>query len=140
MKRFLPWIISLAFGVWVIAKMLPSRPEVGFDVADFGQLPVLVDGRVMPMDSLARISLSIIRGHQTYEAADGKKTPAIRWLLETLMVPDRADGLSVFHITNPDVLDLFGWADRKEKYFAFSELFKFRDEIQKQSGLAEKTE
>ncbi|MGA8656415.1 MAG: cytochrome c biogenesis protein CcsA [Chthoniobacterales bacterium] len=141
MKKFVPWVISLVFVLWVVAKMVPPKPAPGFDLAGFSRLPVLVDGRVMPIDSLARISLSIIRGRQTYEAADGKQAPAARWLLEVLMVPEHADGLRVFHIENPEVLDLFGWGDRKEKkYFTFAELAAFRDEIQKQSGLAEQTE
>ena len=140
MKKFAPWIISLVFLVWVAARMVPPKAANGFDTAGFSRLPALVDGRIMPMDSLALISLSIIRGRQTYETAGGKRAPAIQWLLETLMAPERADGLKVFHITNPDVLDLFGWADRKEKYFAFAELSASRNEIQKQSGLAEETE
>ena len=94
----------------------------------------------MPMDSLARISLSIIRGRQTYENAEGKKAPAIQWLIETLMAPEHADNLRVFLITNPDVLGLFGWSNRKEKYFTFNELAASRDAIQKQSESAEQTE
>jgi ABC-type transport system involved in cytochrome c biogenesis permease subunit len=142
MKRFVPWIISFVFVLWIAGKMIPPKPGPGFDFARFSQLPVLVDGRVMPMDSLARISLSIIRGRQTYETVDGKQAPAVRWLVETLMVPEHADGLRVFHIENPEVLDLFGWSDRKEKdkFFTFTELASFRDEIQKQSELAEQTE
>ena len=92
------------------------------------------------MDSLARISLSIIWGRQTYETADGKKAPAIQWLIETFMAPERADKLRVFLITNPDVLGLFGWSNRKDKYFTFNELAASRDTIQKQSELAEQTE
>ena len=92
------------------------------------------------MDSLARISLSIIRGRQTYETADGKKAPAIQWLIETFMAPERADNLRVFLVTNPDVLGLFGWSNRKDKYFTFNELAASRDTIQKQSELAEQTE
>jgi hypothetical protein len=125
MKKIAPWIISLVFVVWIVARMVPAKPVADFDMAGFGRLPVLVDGRVMPMDSLARMSLSIIRGRQTYETADGKKEPALQWLLETFMVPEHADGLRVFHIINPDVLDLFGWADRKEKYFAIHRTFRF---------------
>ena len=142
MKKFLPWIIGLVFVLWIAGRMIPPRPGPGFDFARFSQLPVLVDGRVMPMDSLARVSLSIIRGRQTYETADGKPAPAIRWLAETLMVPEHADGLRVFHVENPEVLDLFGWSDRKEKdkFFSFTELAPFRGEIQKQSELAEQTE
>jgi hypothetical protein len=97
----------------------------------------LVDGRVMPMDSLARISLSIIRGRQTYETADGKKAPAIQWLIETFMAPEHADNLMLFLVTNPDVLGLFGWSNRKDRYFTFNELAASRDAIQKQSELAE---
>jgi ABC-type transport system involved in cytochrome c biogenesis permease subunit len=138
MKKLAPWIISLVLLAWVVARMVPPNASSGFDTAGFGRLPALVDGRIMPMDSLARISLSIIRGRQTYETGGGKKAPAIQWLLETLMAPERADGLKVFRITNPDVLDLFGWADRKD--FAFSELSGFRDEIQKQSVLAEEAQ
>ena len=47
------------------------------------------------MDSLARISLSIIRGRQTFETAAGKTASGIQWLLETFMAPERADGLLV---------------------------------------------
>jgi ABC-type transport system involved in cytochrome c biogenesis permease subunit len=138
MKKFAPWIISLVFVVWVVARMVPPKKGNGFDTGGFSRLPALVDGRIMPMDSLARISLSIIRGRQTYETTGGKRAPAIQWLLEVFMAPERADGLKVFHITNPDVLDLFGGTDRKD--FAFSELSGFRDEIQKQSVLAEEAE
>jgi ABC-type transport system involved in cytochrome c biogenesis permease subunit len=140
MKKFAPWIISLVFVLWVVAKMAPAKPAPGFDLAGFSRLPVLVDGRVMPMDSLARIALSIIRGRQTYQTADGKTAPALEWLVETLMAPERADRSRVFHIANPDVLDLFAWANRNEKYFTFSEVAVFRDEVEKQSALAEQTE
>jgi hypothetical protein len=56
-KKFLPWIISLLFLVWVIAKMIPVKEPSGFDLEGFGRLPALVNGRVMPMDTLARLSL-----------------------------------------------------------------------------------
>lgn len=57
MKRFFPWVISLFFLLWAIAKMVPVKQPPGFDIDEFGQLPVLVNGRVMPMDTLARVSL-----------------------------------------------------------------------------------
>jgi len=56
-KKFLPWIISLLFLVWVIAKMIPVKESPGIHLDEFGRLPVLVNGRVMPMDTLARLSL-----------------------------------------------------------------------------------
>jgi hypothetical protein len=53
MKRFLPWLISLVVVSWVFARMPPPKAAPGMDVEGFGQLPVLVGGRVMPMDTLA---------------------------------------------------------------------------------------
>ena len=50
MKNLAPWIISLVFVVWLVAKMIPPKPGPGFDSAGFGRLPALVDGRLMPMD------------------------------------------------------------------------------------------
>ena len=140
MRRFAPWIISLTLVSLVVSKMVPQKPASGFDVAGFGRLPLLVDGRVMPMDSLARISLSIMQGRQTYETAEGKKAPAIRWLMETLMAPERADNLKIFLVINPDVLGLFGWSNRKDKYFTLNELRASSDEIRRQSELAEQAE
>jgi len=52
MRKFIPWLISLVLLTWVISRMLPQKAAAGFDTAGFGQLPVLVGGRVMPMDTL----------------------------------------------------------------------------------------
>ena len=56
MRRFAPCIISALFLIWVVGKILPPKQAPGFYLTGFGRLPVLVDGRTMPMDSLARSS------------------------------------------------------------------------------------
>ena len=63
MKKSLPWIISLLFLVWVIAKMMPVSESPGINLDGFSRLPVLVNGRVMPMDTLARLSLLEMNHH-----------------------------------------------------------------------------
>ena len=59
MKRFLPWIIfcgrcRVDRGDWLAAQDCAGR----FDLAKFGKIPVLVGGRVKPLDTVARNSLS----------------------------------------------------------------------------------
>jgi hypothetical protein len=56
-KKFLPWIISILFLLCVTAKMIPVKEPAGFHLNGFGRLPVLLNGRVMPMDTMARLSL-----------------------------------------------------------------------------------
>jgi hypothetical protein len=122
--------------------MFPVKEPSGFDLEGFGQLPVLVNGRVMPMDTLARVSLFAMNHHGTCRTADGKIQSQSRWLLDVLMNPEHADTAKVFEETNPDVLDLFGWQESKGKplNFSFSDFKPFFGEIEKQSGLAAQTD
>ena len=138
LKRFTPWIISLIFVLWVIAKMIPVKQPPGFDINGFGRLPVLVGGRVMPMDTLARVSLFAMNHHGTCTTPDGQAQPQSRWLLDVLMLPERADIAKVFEVTNPDILDLFGWQETKGKSnnYSFNNFKPFFGEIEKQAGLA----
>src|SRR6202022_318570 len=101
------WLISLVLMIWVISKMTPHQHAPGLDIDGFSRLPVLVGGRVMPMDTLARISLSVMNHHGTY-TVEGKVEPSSQWLLDVLMMPRRADTAKVFEVTNPDILGLFG--------------------------------
>ena len=121
--------------------MIPVKEPSGFDLEGFGQLPVLVNGRVMPMDTLARVSLFAMNHHGTFTTPDGKIQSQRRWLLDVLMNPARADTAKVFEVTNPDVLDLFGWQESKGKplNYSFSDLKPFFGEIERQSGLAAQT-
>ena len=85
-KNSIPWLISLVLVIWVISKMMPHKQAPGLDIDGFSRLPVLVGGRVMPMDTLARISLSVMNHHGTF-TVDGKVEPASRWLLDVFMMP-----------------------------------------------------
>lgn len=139
-KKFLPWLVSLLFLVWVIAKMIPVKESPGIHLDEFGRLPVLVNGRVMPMDTLARLSLLEMNHHGTCTTPDGKVLPPIRWLLDVLMMPEHADAAKVFEVTNPDVRGLFGWQETSGKTNSFNDFKPFFGEIEKQAGLAAQTE
>src|SRR3984893_13423144 len=141
MKKSIPWLISLVLVIWVVSKMIPHRQASGLDIDGFSRLPVLVGGRVMPMDTLARISLSVMNHHGTF-TVDGKAEPASRWLLDVFMMPRRADTARVFEVTNPDILGLFGRQEANEKpvSYSYNDCQPFVGEIGKQAGLAAQTE
>jgi ABC-type transport system involved in cytochrome c biogenesis permease subunit len=141
MKKAIPWLISLVLVIWVISKMTPHKQAPGLDIDGFSRLPVLVGGRVMPMDTLARISLSVMNHHGTY-TVEGKVEPSSQWLLDVLMMPRRADATKVFEVTNPDILGLFGRqaTDGKPLLYSYDDCAPFLGEIGKQAGLATQTE
>ncbi|HWY32747.1 MAG TPA: cytochrome c biogenesis protein CcsA [Candidatus Acidoferrum sp.] len=142
MRKFVPWIISLFLLLWAASRMMPPKETAGLDLHGFGKLPVLVGGRVMPMDTLARVSLSEWNHHGTYTTADGKVEPPSQGLLDILMMPEHSDTAKLFEVSNQDTLDLFGSQDAKGQFvsYSFNDLKPFFSEIEKQAGLAEQTE
>jgi len=142
MKKLFPWIICVGLLLWAISRMIPVRHPSGFNLDGFGRLPVLVNGRVMPMDTLARISLFAMNHHGTCATSGGESRTQREWLLDACMMPERADLAKVFEVTNPDILDLFGWREAKGKSnnYSLTDLQPFVGEIDKQAGLAAQTE
>ena len=85
MKRVLPWILALLCLGWAVAGLLPKSAE-GIDIDGFGRLPVLLNGRIQPFDSVARNSLLEIRTRQTVRVEGGQMS-AMEWLLEVISEP-----------------------------------------------------
>src|SRR3954469_13945195 len=118
--KVLPWAVFGLAMVLAGAMLLPARPVRGFDVDGFGRLPILEGGRVKPLDSLARNSLLMIRGQQSFSA--GRTVSAEEWLLEGLFRPAVADMHPVFVIDDPEVLGMLGLKQTSNRYFSLSTL------------------
>ena len=141
MKRFLPLIVFVVSALWVLASFVPARSPAGkTDLVTFGKIPVLVGGRIKPMDTVARNSLLIIHSKSTLEVADGKTLSAIEWLADLVFKPEVADAYPLFVIRNADVLGLFGWEQSDRKFFSFNELAPFLKQIDAQGEQADKLE
>lgn len=61
-RVWVSWFIVILFVVEIAAALLVPRRDKGFAVSEFAKLPLVFNGRVQPMDSLARNSLLQIRG------------------------------------------------------------------------------
>ena len=145
MKKYLPWILFAIFATEALVALRP-KTESGFHMREFGKLPVLLNGRVQPLDSVARNSLLQVRSTQTVPLEEKKawefwkhpkKLTATAWLMEVMMRPDLADERRIFLIHHPDLLSELkleskGVENSGLHYFSFNELEPVLDEIQKQ--------
>ena len=140
MKKWLPWLCVVVFGgeALIMALVLANaKPKPGaFDAAGFGKLPVLLNGRIQPLDSVARNTLLQMRSTQDVPLEEvpswqfwkhPKKLKPTEWLLETLMHPEKADDRRAFLIHHPDLLttlELQGKGAEKSglHYFSFNEI------------------
>src|SRR6266516_6505895 len=141
MKRFLPWIIlALAAGSIALNWLPPKTAKDDFDLTTFGKIPVLVGGRVKPLDTVARNSLLIIHGKQELRLESGRRLGAMQWLTDVLFNAPVADQYPVFVVQNADVLGLFGWEQTDRKYFSFAEFAPFLKQIDEQGAQSDKLE
>src|SRR5215813_14823388 len=60
-RVWVAWFILVLFAGEILAALLVPRKDKGFAVSQFARMPLLFDGRLQPMDSLARNSLIQIR-------------------------------------------------------------------------------
>ena len=112
MKKWLPLILTVVMAVWFLGTMRPPRNS-DFDYTAFGKLPILSDGRLKPLDSLARYSLLEIREKQTLNTEPWKEwyekpkiIPAIQWLTTVMMNSEESDKWPVFRVDNPELASL----------------------------------
>jgi cytochrome c-type biogenesis protein CcsB len=151
--RLLPWLFLALFGAEIVAVLLPKK-EGAFHVRDFGRLPVLLNGRIQPVDSVARNSLLQIRstGDLPLEQVPAwkfwhhpKKLKSTEWLLEVLFRPKPADTRPVFLIHHPDLISELKLGDKGVeksglRYYTFNELEPVLDQIGEQSRQAGQVE
>jgi len=141
MKRYFPWLVLVLAAAWVAADWRPPRVQQdSFDIAKFGKTPVLVGGRVKPLDTVARNALLIIHGKQQLRLEGSGQLTAMEWLTDIMFNASIADAYPVFVVQNADVLGLFGWEQSDRKYFSFSELSPFLQKIEEQGEESEKIE
>ena len=139
MKKWIPLILVVVTAGWVLSG-LRQQPETGFHACDFGKLPVLMNGRFQPFDSVARNSLLQIRTKQsvvTEENGKAQTLTAMEWLLETMMKPESANDLKIFRIDNNEVLALLKLPDN-QKYYSLNQIRPQMDELEKQADRIEK--
>ncbi len=126
MKRHLPWIVAaVAIGVVLASWRAPRNPGA-FDLTSFGRLPVVTNGRVKPLDTVARTTLLLLQGRQrvgTPERSAPLVATPTEWLLDVCFRPERADTYPTFTIDNTELLALIGKGD-DDLRIAYGDRFK----------------
>ena len=112
MKKWLPFILTAVMAAWFLGT-LRAPADKDFAFGEFGKLPLVFNGRLKPMDSLARSSLLQIREKQTLNLEPWKEwyqkpkiISATEWLANVMMNSAVADAWPVFRLDNPDLISL----------------------------------
>ena len=138
-KSLFPALATLAALVAVAVTLRAPRNTSDYDVVGFSRLPTLVNGRVKPLDTVARTTLLLTQGRQRVTTPTGATLTPGEWLLDVLYRPKVADTYQTFEIVHPDVLALFNLATTDGaggKRFSAQQLAGRLSELERQSKLA----
>jgi ABC-type transport system involved in cytochrome c biogenesis permease subunit len=130
-KRLLPLLILL-LGLGFVAKSLVppgNKPDVAeraalrhpdgkapanapdYDLVGFSRLPILANGRIKPLDTVARSTLLQLQSRQRVSTPENSvelvQNPT-EWLLDVFFRPEKADAYPTFTIDNAELLTLIG--------------------------------
>ncbi len=157
---WVPVLAVLFFGGYALSKARAPKPVDGeMNLYQFGQIPVMYEGRVKPFDTLARTTLRSISDRQTCddeeaEAASSdfhkklvglhlvspRKMSATQWLLDVITSREKAAKHKVFRIESLEVLDTLGLERRSGFRYAIDEFQDKIPELAKQAALAHEVE
>jgi len=143
MKRRLPFLVLVLAALGVVATLPAPKIVSGFDLATYGRLPALVDGRLKPLDTIARTSLLALQGRQRFVTPEGHTLAPSEWLLDIFYAPEKADTYRHFLIDNQEVLDLFTLRASDGdggKRFSFVQLQPAISKLDRQAKLVDEVE
>jgi ABC-type transport system involved in cytochrome c biogenesis permease subunit len=142
-KSYFPLIVAAIALIGVAATFKAPRNPAAYDVVGFSRLPTLVNGRLKPLDTVARTTLLVTQGRQRVTAPDGRSLTPAEWLLDVLYRPKVANTYQTFEIVHPDLLALFNLTTADGaggKRFSAQQLSGNFTELERQAKLADGTE
>jgi ABC-type transport system involved in cytochrome c biogenesis permease subunit len=113
-----------------------GRPSKGFeedrDLAGFASMAVLHEGRVKPVETLARHLLLQWSGRDAY-----KGRSALSVLADVVFAPEKTGKLKLFRIDNPEVAEALGIAAEKKRLYTYRQLEPALAKLQQLSTAAD---
>lgn len=124
-------LLLLAWTALAVSGLSEDGPAPSVSLHEFRRIPVLFNGRKMPMDTYARQVLIQLGGRQTVD-----KKPAAEWLAEVVFSPEKTAGYPVFLINNPDVVQALGVEPKQRRRYSYLELHQSIPELMEKAEQA----
>jgi ABC-type transport system involved in cytochrome c biogenesis permease subunit len=132
LKAVVIGVLFIAAAVMLLRHLRPADYPQGMELERFARLPVQEGGRIKPVDTIARTTLMMISGKQSYRDETGRRLEAAEWLAELTLDSPSAAGRKVIRIDHPDLVGLLGFHNEERKYFSMEEIAPHFNTLQEQ--------
>jgi len=120
------WIPVLLVSIWIGTSFLTPIPDIA-------TMPVQHEGRVKPLDTVARSSLLYLQESQRGGAP-------IEWLLALWTHPTESAQKSIIKVTHPGIITYLNLNETKAPYYAFDDFVLHAEKIWTHAQLARRIE
>ncbi|MEO0475198.1 MAG: cytochrome c biogenesis protein CcsA, partial [Planctomycetota bacterium] len=129
--RIVPYAVAVVMVLYLVMGVMRStQPEVEsrFDYDTLGKVPVSEDGRIKPLDSVARNALLMVSGKQSLKddmllkSEGSAERPAVFWVAELISGRPESRDRKVLRIDDPGVLGLIGKTPEDGKFYSLNDL------------------
>lgn len=120
MKKLIPIILVGIALLYTLKHTVPPKNPGAFDLNSFGRTPVLQNGRIQPIDTIARNALIQIAGVSKIPES---KTRALEWFMELISDGEKADSRNIFRMHHPEIIKDLNLSDkgyRKKQLYWYS--------------------
>jgi ABC-type transport system involved in cytochrome c biogenesis permease subunit len=126
--------LAAAVAVMYIGSKLREKDvqSRGMNVSAFGRLPVVHEGRVKPIDTLARNTLRALSNYETANVERGGKKvqlSAVEWLLDVATQRDGAYDYRVIKVDHPDLIKFLELKPQPKNLYSLMQLFDNVEEL-----------
>ena len=121
----IPLMAGLFTLAYVITGFFPAKGSAGFHIRDYAELPVLIHGRVQPLDTAAMVAMKSIHhsAAMKVQRGDEKRTlTPVEWMMDLQFDAENAANYKVFRIDFPDIAGRLT-KEPGVKYFSLNEIF-----------------
>ncbi|MGL6073647.1 MAG: cytochrome c biogenesis protein CcsA [Fimbriiglobus sp.] len=135
----IPLVFASLSGLSILATAFPRTPSSTYDLETFGSIPVLKNGRHMPLDTSARVNLRLITNKEEYTDYDDKTLPAVQWYLECAsqgLETGSAAHLEIFRIENDRLTEMMKVKRRKSLRYSYAEMIPAIETLSKTAEAA----
>ncbi|MFK7790167.1 MAG: cytochrome c biogenesis protein [Phycisphaeraceae bacterium] len=129
--RAVPYVVTAVMVVYLlmgVSRATQSDQVYRFDFDTLGQVPVSEDGRIKPLDTVARNALLMVSQKQSLKddmllpEEGGAEKEAIVWLAELISGRPESRKRNVIRIDDPGVLGLLGKTPEDGKFYSLNDL------------------
>jgi len=129
--RAVPYALMAVIAAWLMMGVFKVAEPEGmyrYDFDKLGRVPVSEDGRIKPLDTVARNALLMVSGKQSLiddmllPDEGGAEKPAIIWLAELMSGRTESRDRKVIRIDDPGVLGLLGKTVDDGKFYSLKDL------------------